>query len=282
MGHQFMTGRIKFVDSNGDVLYPDDEPAIPYDYEVPSEYDQSCGTFGLEDFQLPNAQCPDKFVCNAPDRDTPVGKFAECIDSMNCAMTRGMTTNVWDDNAINLFNHQMIPHHQNAVNMCKALLFSGEADCTDLEDEESSACVINVICQEIINVQNAQTQTMRGILNATDAPQTFDCGVAIPSSLSCSECKKKARKYRGFNPDENKCINKCRKDSDMEHAGCDRQCCKRICRADGAQEGCQDTGYCPLDSGDFSLDVSSSSDDPVCVSDVDCDGGICVDGGCQF
>merc|ERR1712241_730308 len=149
-----------------------------------------------------------------------------------------------DDNAINLFNHQMIPHHQNAVNMCKSLLFSGEADCEDLEDEESPACVLNVICQEIINVQNAQIQTMRGILTAEGYDDTDDCEIAIASSLSCKKCKKKARKYRGFNPDENKCINKCRKDSDMEHAGCDRQCCKRICRADGAQEGCKKTGFC--------------------------------------
>merc|ERR1712118_316117 len=115
---------------------------------------------------------------------------------MNCAMTKGMTTNVNQDNAIALFNHQMIPHHQNAVNMCKALLFSGEADCSDLTDEEDSKCVINVICQEIINVQNAQIQTMRAINN------------------------------------------KCVKDDTMEQGGCDEDCCKKICKAEGAQKGC--------------------------------------------
>lgn len=178
--HQFMTGRVKFIDSNGDPLNPVDTPAIPYDYQVPSAYDQQCGTFGLEEFQLPNKQCPKKFVCNQPEG--AVGQFADCVDSMNCAMLVGMTTNVNDDNAIALFNHQMIPHHENAVNMCKSLLNSGEADCDDLEDEEDPACVINVICQEIINVQNAQIQTMRGVLDSLDLAPVDDCRIDIVKS----------------------------------------------------------------------------------------------------
>jgi len=179
--HQFMTGRIKFIDANGNPITEANHPIIPYDYQVPSEYDQSCGTFGLDEFQLPNKQCPDKFVCNRPEG--AVGKFAECVDSMNCAMLAGMTTNVNVDSALALFNHQMIPHHQNAVNMCKALLISGEADCDDLSDEDDNACVINALCQEIINVQNAQIQTMRGVLSGIDgASQTDDCIVKIKTN----------------------------------------------------------------------------------------------------
>ena len=176
-----MTGRIKFIDANGAPLYPQDEPAIPYGYETPGPYDQSCGTSGLEDFQLPNSQCPETFVCDQPGG--AVGKFAECIDSMNCAMLVGMTTEVYNNNAIALFNHQMIPHHQNAVNMCKALLISGEADCADLEDEEDPACITNVICQEIINVQNAQIQTMRGVLDQINSTPTADCVITIDSTI---------------------------------------------------------------------------------------------------
>merc|ERR1711904_195997 len=237
-----MTGRIKFVDSEGDLLYPEDDPAIPYPYEEPSSYDETCGTFGLEDFQLPNDQCPDRFVCNAPGG--AVGKFADCIESMNCAMTKGMTTNVNQDSAIALFNHQMIPHHQNAVNMCKALLFSGDADCSDLTDEEDSKCVINVICQEIINVQNAQIQTMRAINIKEGYNPTDDCGVPIPNSLTCKKCKKKAKKFRDEN-DFNTCKNKCVKDDTMEQGGCDEDCCKKICKAEGAQKGCKKAGFCP-------------------------------------
>jgi len=190
--HQFMTGRVKFIDSNGDPLNPVDDPAIPYDYQVPSTYDQSCGTFGLDDFQLPNRQCPEKFVCNRPGG--AVGRFAECVDSMNCAMLAGMTTNVNGNNAIGLFNNQMIPHHENAVNMCKALLNSGEAPCDDLEDEDDPACVINVICQEIINVQNAQIQTMRGVQDALGLKPTDDCNIHILRSKEKKPTPKPTRR----------------------------------------------------------------------------------------
>jgi len=201
--HQFMTGRIKFVDSDGAPLYPADEPAIPYGYETVGAYDQSCGSSGLEDFQLPNDQCPDEFVCNRPAG--AVGKFAECIDSMNCAMLAGMTTNVHNDNALALFSHQMIPHHQNAVNMCKSLLISGEADCADLEDEDDPACVLNVICQEIINVQNAQIQAMRGVLDAVGSTPESDCVVLVetveapvtPPAKSPKSGKKKSKVGKG-------------------------------------------------------------------------------------
>lgn len=184
--HEFMTGRIKFVDDNGNPTNPVDFPPITYDYQVPSDYDLSCGTFGLDEFQLPNAQCPETFVCDAPGG--AVGQFADCVDSMNCAMMNGMTTNVNTDNAICLFNHQMIPHHQNAINMCKALLKSGEADCEDLTDEESQACIINVICQEIINTQNAQIQTMRGVLEELKCDKTDDCRINIESDV-LGECE---------------------------------------------------------------------------------------------
>ena len=94
-------------------------------------------------------------------------------------MLVGMTTNVYQNNAIALFNHQMIPHHQNAVNMCKSLFKSGEVECDDVEDEEDPSCVITVLCHEIINVQNFQIQTMRGVLDALDLPQEDDCVVPI-------------------------------------------------------------------------------------------------------
>ena len=160
--HQFMSGRIKFVDSKGVALNAVNTPEITYNYDSPSKYDQSCGTHGLGDYQLPNDQCPSTFVCNAPPESTPVGQFANCIDTMNCAMTVGMTTNVNQDNAIALFIHQMIPHHQNAVNMCKSLMASGKMVCNDIKDEDDPNCTMSILCYEIINDQNFQIQTMCG------------------------------------------------------------------------------------------------------------------------
>jgi len=195
--HEFMTGRIKFIDSDGNPIQQKNFPKLGYEYEKPGPYDQSCGTSGLEHFQLPNKQCPEKFVCNKPDG--AVGKFAECVDSMNCAMLAGMTSNVNYDDAIGLFNHQMIPHHQNAVNMCKALLNSGEADCDDLANEDDPACITNVICQEIINVQNAQIQTMRGVLEGLNLSPSDDCLIEIKKSKEVNAIKNKKKKKKKKN-----------------------------------------------------------------------------------
>jgi len=194
--HQFMSGRVKFVDANGDALNPVNTPALPYSYDQPDAYDRSCGTTGITEFQLPNPECPKKFVCDKPDEKPTVKKFAECVDTMNCAMISGMTTNVNKDSAIALFNHQMIPHHQQAVNMCKALIISGEIECDDIvELEDEPTCILKVLCQEIINVQNFQIQTMRGVLDALDLDPEDDCVVPIDSKkVTKSDKKNKAAK----------------------------------------------------------------------------------------
>jgi len=191
--HKFMSGRIKFLDGNGkDSLRPKNDPIIPYKYQQPDAYDRSCGATGISAYQLPNDQCPSKFVCESMEDEKPsVKKFAECIDTMNCAMITGMTTKVNKGSAIALFNHQMIPHHQQAINMCKALDIEGSTECDDIFTEEPQ-CLLKVLCQEIINVQNAQIQTMRGILSALDLDQTDDC--VVPIAKSAKSKKSKSRK----------------------------------------------------------------------------------------
>jgi hypothetical protein len=176
-----MSGRIKFVSETGVPLNEEvDEPAIPYEYGMPSEYDISCGTYNLEMFRLPQAECPSKFVCNKPSIDTPVGRFADCLDSMNCAMTIGMTTNVHSNSAIALFIHQMIPHHQNAVNMCKALMKSGDIECNGIgSNEEDEGCIMRRLCYGIINNQNHEIQIMRGVLETLDYDEQDDCKVQV-------------------------------------------------------------------------------------------------------
>jgi hypothetical protein len=184
-----MSGRVKFVDKNGDPTNVSNSPPLGYEYDIPSDYDKSCGTFGLEDFQLPNSQCPKEFVCDQPEGST--GKFASCLDSMNCAMVVGMTTNVNKNDAVALFNHQMIPHHQNAVNMCKALEKSGAVACDDLSNVEDPKCLTAALCFEIINGQNFQIQTMRGILELLGADEEDDCVVPIHDFKKASKKKKK-------------------------------------------------------------------------------------------
>ena len=60
-----MTGRINLL-LGGVSISDADTPALPADYYgTPSEYDQQCRTFGLDGFQLPNPNYPDRFVCDA-------------------------------------------------------------------------------------------------------------------------------------------------------------------------------------------------------------------------
>ena len=54
--------------------------------------------------------------------------------------------------------------------------------CDDLTDEESDQaddCAFEIILREIINNQNAQIQTMRGILDAKSYPEEDDCKVIM-------------------------------------------------------------------------------------------------------
>lgn len=180
--HQFMAGRIKLL-KDGVAVNASDEPAIEYTYDTPGTFDKECGTFGLDAFQLPNPVCPDRFVCGAEDQDAELQSFADCIDAMDCHMLSGMTTGVVASEETALFIHQMIPHHQNAVNMAKTLLKSGKVVCADLTDEDDQDCILERILREIINGQNFQIQLMNGYLDAKGYPETDNCVVNFDTKL---------------------------------------------------------------------------------------------------
>jgi uncharacterized protein (DUF305 family) len=173
-----MAGRIKLL-KNGIPINEDDMPALGFSYDTPGPFDKQCGTYGLDAFQLPNPVCPDRFVCGVEEQDEELQSFAECIDAMDCAMMSGMTTGVMASNEAALFIHQMIPHHQNAVNMAKTLLKSGKVVCADLTDEDSQDCVLEGILYEIINGQNHQIQLMNSYLKAKEYPAADNCVVEV-------------------------------------------------------------------------------------------------------
>jgi hypothetical protein len=176
--HHFMAGRIKLL-KNGLPINENNMPALGFSYDIPGPFDKQCGTYGLDAFQLPNPVCPDRFVCGVEGQDEELQSFAECIDAMDCAMMSGMTTGVMASNEAALFIHQMIPHHQNAVNMAKTLLKSGKVVCADLTDEDSQDCVLEGILYEIINGQNHQIQLMNSYLKAKEYPEEDNCVVGI-------------------------------------------------------------------------------------------------------
>lgn len=180
--HNLMSGRIKLL-SQGEPINTADEPTIPYEYDAPSTYDETCGTYNLDAYQLPNSQCHETYVCNANSDNVKLQTMANCFDSMNCAMMQGMTTSANSDDPVALFIYHMIPHHQNAVNMAKALLHQNVLECSDLT-EESDDCLMEGILRSIVNGQNMEIQGMRGYLEATGFASEDDCQVELNMTMS--------------------------------------------------------------------------------------------------
>lgn len=181
-----MTGRIKLL-KGGVPVSEANEPSLEYQYDSPGQFDEKCGTFGLDAYQLPNIQCPDRFVCLGNDvTDSSLVQYATCIDAMNCAMLAGMTTGYAASSPVALFIHQMIPHHRNAVNMAKVLLHQNVLECSDLTNEDDPVCHMEAILRDIVNTQNFQIQGMLKILEQKNIPVTEDCMVEV-STLRMAE-----------------------------------------------------------------------------------------------
>jgi Domain of unknown function (DUF305) len=175
-----MSGRIKLLQEDT-LVQSSHHPALPYEYDIPGKFDTRCGTYGLDDFQLPHPECPDRFVCDVPEDNGGLANFSSCIEAMNCHMLVGMTTNSESESPTALFIHQMVPHHQNAVNMAKALLKTGKVVCDDLTNE-TDGCTMETILRDIVNSQNYQVQVMYGIVEALGYPKEDDCQVLIGSN----------------------------------------------------------------------------------------------------
>jgi len=175
-----------------------------------SDFDKECGTYGLGQFQLPNPLCPDHFICGTDGVTDELQHFSACLEAANCAvstllvvdtlqrfeksapklklltsvflpaqMMSGMTTGVKATQDSALFIHQMIPHHQNAVNTAKTLLKTGNLLCPDLTDQTNPQCVLEGILREIVAGQNHQIQMMRRFLSDHQYPQEDNCDVYV-------------------------------------------------------------------------------------------------------
>lgn len=140
-------------------------------------------TYGLDQFQLPHPECPSRFVCDADDS---MKEFASCIDAMDCHMMIGMTTKVSSKTELALFLHQMIPHHQNAVNMAKALIKAGFLPCEDLTNTEDPYCIMTSLLYGIVARQNHDIGVMNNVLAAMNLPPRDDCEVLIPNDHESS------------------------------------------------------------------------------------------------
>lgn len=188
--HSNMAGRIKLIDPN--TMTPINEvdtPDLGFDYDVLGEWDTKCGTYGIDNSTLPDALCPSTFVCNAtnPNNTTTMVVDAnmqlaiDCYDAINCQMISGMTTGYDTGIPTVLFIHQMIPHHQNAVNMAKNLLRRADdiLYCDDLTSTDDQNCIIQSLLRGMINSQNKQIQQMRAYLRYYNYPTYDECKVYV-------------------------------------------------------------------------------------------------------
>ena len=154
-----MAGRIK-VYENGAPLNSEDTPALIKEPDVISAYDESCGTFGVGDYTRDSGKCPaDSFICTEGDETPEQSLFGECMYALDCHMNYNMKSILANSDPIVTFIHQMIPHHQNAVNMAKALLKTNTLDASDEDDRE-----MEHMMWAIINGQNFQIHQMQDYL----------------------------------------------------------------------------------------------------------------------
>jgi len=161
--HNKMSGRIKILDASGDAVQTANSPAIDYAYDTLSEFDEECGTFGLDEFQPGSGMCADTFLCGEGSATTLA--FGECLKAMDCHMEYNMRSVLSATSSAETFMHQMIPHHQNAINMAKALLKDGEEVGEDVEE----------MLYTIINGQNFQINTMQAWLADNDYDEDAVC-----------------------------------------------------------------------------------------------------------
>ena len=173
--HYAMTGIMKFTEPTPEAQQASEEaglnelliPFTPATYYVTqSDFDATCGTAGINEYAMTDEYCPQQlFLCNT----TNTG-FSDCMTAIDCQMRFDMSTAEFDNNPAVTFMHQMIPHHQNAVNMAKILLneFTGSANLYPGDNEE-----LIYLMYEIINSQSKQIQFMNAwLINYGTQPQT--------------------------------------------------------------------------------------------------------------
>merc|ERR1712211_39119 len=85
--------------------------------------------------------------------------FSRCMEAIDCKMNYEMRVEE-HSNPLVVFMHQMIPHHENSVNMARIALKHAKS-AEGFNDEELD---VPALLREIINTQNKQIQDMQGWL----------------------------------------------------------------------------------------------------------------------
>ncbi|CAM9620405.1 unnamed protein product [Chrysoparadoxa australica] len=170
--HNGMSGRILIVDDASavdDIDYNYGEIMLYEPYQAGHE-DQKCGTWEAGSFYGQHnleAFCPGQdFICADESANT---QFVKCMEAIDCKMNHDMRVETNAD-PVATWMHQMIPHHDNAVNMAKILL---KTEGDNLDDEVADLMV------SIINSQNQQITFMESYLRDNEYPTATEAGCAF-------------------------------------------------------------------------------------------------------
>jgi len=158
--HSKMSGKIIIKNADGSDYSSDSDELPLYEPITNDGHDTNCGTTGASPYADGGSrECNTKFF--GGDHDTT---YEKCLQSIDCKMNYEMfsETESDSDDKVVTFMQQMIPHHENAVNMAKLLLKHATPEELATVDEEGG---FEDILHDIINVQNYQIHQFRNYLN---------------------------------------------------------------------------------------------------------------------
>ena len=127
-----------------------------------SSHDEACGTYNTYAKETKSTCSNSHFLCG----DGAAGAYETCLGAIDCQMHHDMAISVASGaSKFATFARQMIPHHQNAVSMAKALLKHHKA----ADYPAGDMAFAEGLARGIINEQNRQIQLMKAWLDANAA-----------------------------------------------------------------------------------------------------------------
>merc|ERR1740115_717772 len=137
------------------------------DQKSVSTHDEACGTYNTYAKETKSTCSNSHFLCG----DGADGAYETCLGAIDCQMHHDMAVSVASGaSKFATFARQMIPHHQNAVSMAKALLkHHAAADYPAAGTEDQDMDFAKGLARGIINVQNRQIQQLSSWLEANPA-----------------------------------------------------------------------------------------------------------------
>lgn len=171
--HSKMSGKIQIVNDDGTPYDSGSDELDLYEPITHDEFDTTCGTTATADYQEGGSRdCGISFFPGSQD-----SQYEQCLQAIDCQMHWDMYSETSEQNGDKIANfmQQMIPHHQNAVNMAKLLL--KHVDQEELDSVED----LEAILYGIINIQNFQIHQFRNYLNPKN--KYLDGSMVVPPHI---------------------------------------------------------------------------------------------------